>query len=68
MDCRNIPVQNSPGVDQRLCTGRTLLFLDRDKELSEWSAVSRGRNFPWERTGTHFTVGWVGPSTGQGWR
>ena len=33
-------------------------------EGGEWSAARRGRTSPRERTGTHFTGGWVGPRAG----
>jgi len=41
-------------------TGIALLFHDRGTKGGEWSAVRPGRTLPRERTGTHFTGGWVG--------
>ena len=33
-------------------------------EGGKWSAARLGRTLPRERTGTHFTGGWVGPRAG----
>ena len=30
----------------------------------EWSAARSGHTLPWERPGTHYTGGWVGPRAG----
>ena len=46
-----------PCVTQRLGRGIAL-------EGGEWSAAHPGRTLPRERTGTHFTGGWVGPRAG----
>jgi len=33
-------------------------------EGGEWSAARPGCTIPWERPGTHFMGGWVGPRAG----
>jgi len=54
-----------PGVAHRVGRGIALLFHDRGTRRG----VSGQQNapaalYPWERPGTHFTGGWVGPRAG----
>jgi len=54
-----------PGVAQRVGRGIALLLHDR-RTRRGWvvNKTPRLHFTPRERTGTHFTVGWVGPSPG----
>jgi hypothetical protein len=54
-----------PSVAQRVGTGVALLFHDHGTRR-EWvvSSTPRPHFTPEERTGTHFTGGWVGPRAG----
>ena len=49
---------------RRVGRGIALLFHDRGTRRGEWSAARSGRTLPRERSGTHFTGGWVGPRAG----
>ena len=49
-----------PGVAHRLGRGMALFFHDRGTRRGKWSAARSGRTLPRERTGSHFTGGWVG--------
>ena len=57
-----------PGVAQKVGRGIALLFHDRGtrKEVSGQQHAPAAL-YPWERTGTHFTGGWVDPKVGLDW-
>jgi len=50
-------------VAQRVVRG-IALPMTAALEEGEWTAARPGRTLPRERTGTHFTGGWVGPRAG----